>query len=175
MEPHARIAHLTVCKGLELLALGEHAMIGPLNWISAYPLNTSAHFAHITSRLPRLSIGEHGAITSRHIIDCTEQVSIGRYATVAGYRSQILTHSIDLAECRQDARPVSIGSYAFVGTACTILGGTAIPDYSVVAAHSLLHGVYTDSYRLYAGVPAKAVATLDPNLKYFKRSHGFVI
>jgi acetyltransferase-like isoleucine patch superfamily enzyme len=175
MESGAKIGHLTVCRGLERLTLGEHATVGRLNWISAYPRDGSGHFAHRTDRQPNLTLEEHAAITNRHIIDCTDQVTIGRYATVAGFRSQILTHSIDLAECRQDAKPIHIGCYAFVGTACTLLGGARVPDYSIVAANSLLHAAYEEPYRLYAGVPAKAVAELDRNLKYFTRTKGFVM
>ncbi len=174
MSSHARIGHLTVCKGMELLVLGEHASIGRLNWISAYPADRAPHFVHRSMRQPQLLVGEHAAITNRHIIDCTEQINIGRFATVAGYRSQLLTHSIDLHECRQDAKPITIGSYCFIGTACTILGGTSIPDFSVAGAHALLNKAYGESYRLYAGVPAKAVAQLDPKMKYFTRSVGFV-
>lgn len=175
MGSHSKIGHLTVCKGLELVKLEQYATIGRLNWISAYPLDGSGHFAHLKERSPRLAMGEHSAITNRHIVDCTEHVSIGPFATIAGYRSQLLTHSIDLAASRQDARPITIGAYAFVGTACTILGGTVIPEHSVVAAASLMHSAYHEPYRLYAGVPAKAVAQLDPQMGYFIREKGYVI
>ena len=175
MGAQSRIGHLTVCKGMELLCLGEHANVGRLNWISAYPLGLPPHFAHLTARKPQLIIEEHAAITHRHIIDCTEEVFIGAFATLAGYRSQILTHSVDLAECRQDAKPVRIGRYSFIGTACTILGGTVVPDHSVVGAQALLNKAYEDSYRLYAGVPAKAVSQLDPGMKYFTRTNGYIV
>ena len=175
MGEQSRIGHLTVCKGLELLAVGEHSSIGRLNWISAYRLGQPPHFAHMTDRKPQLVIGEHAAITHRHIIDCTEAVTVGAYATIAGYRSQILTHSIDLVESRQHAKPVSIGRYSFVGTACTILGGAVVPDYSVVAANALLNKAHEERYRLYAGVPAKAVSQLDPGMKYFSRTSGFIV
>jgi carbonic anhydrase/acetyltransferase-like protein (isoleucine patch superfamily) len=175
MARRSSIGHLTVCKGLELLSLGECATIGRLNWISAYPLDRPPHFAHLEARKPRLTLGEHTAITHRHLIDCTEEISVGRFSTIAGFRSQILTHSIDLHACRQDARPVCIGSYSFIGTACTILGGTVVPDYSVVGANALLNAVYEGRYQLYGGVPAKAVAQLDPEMKYFTRSQGFVV
>jgi acetyltransferase-like isoleucine patch superfamily enzyme len=174
MQPHSSIGHLTVCKGLARLELGEAAAIGRLNWITAYPLDGSAHFAHRVTRAPELTLAEHAAITNRHIIDCTDRISIGAFTTVAGFRSQLLTHSIDLAHCRQDAQPIAIGRYVFIGTACTLLGGTAIPDYSVVAANSLLREAYDESYRLYAGVPARAVRQLDPQLEYFTRGKGFV-
>jgi acetyltransferase-like isoleucine patch superfamily enzyme len=175
MEAGASIGHLTVCKGLSLMRLGAHASIGRLNWISAYPSGRPPHFAHIAARAPELILGDHAAITHRHIIDCTERITIGRFATLAGYRSQLLTHSIDLVECRQDARAISIGDYCFVGTACTILGGTIVPDHSVVGANALLNQAYEESYRLYAGVPAKAVTILDDSMKYFRRTHGFVV
>jgi len=169
------IGHLTVCKGMELVALGKHATIGRLNWISAYPLNRPPHFAHMPARKPHLTVGEHSAITHRHIIDCTDEVIVGSHATIAGFRSQILTHSIDLSECRQHAKPVRIGSYTFVGTACTILGGSVVPDYSVVAANALVNKAHEERYRLYAGVPAKPVSQLDPNMKYFSRTTGYVV
>ena len=169
------IGHLTLCKGLDLLRLGEHASIGRLNWITAYPLGDSRHFAHLPARRPVLLVAEHAAITNRHIIDCTECVEIGRYATVAGMRSQLLTHSINLPAGRQDARPIRIGAYTFVGTACTILGGAELPDYSVLGAASLLRNVFDERYRLYSGVPAREVSQLDPQMKYFSRTEGYVI
>jgi len=175
MESGARIGHLTVCKGLELVELGEHASIGRLNWITAYPLGAPRHFSHIAERHPELIVAKHAAITNRHIVDCTERVTLGPFATVAGFRSQLLTHSIDLEMCRQDAKPIAIGAYAFVGTACTILGGAVVPDHSVVGAASLLRSAYDEPYWLYAGVPAKPVAQLDPGMKYFARTDGFVI
>jgi acetyltransferase-like isoleucine patch superfamily enzyme len=171
----ASIGHLTVCKGLQLLELGSHASIGRLNWISAWPPNQPPHFAHLQTRRPQLIVGAHAAITHRHIIDCTDEVTIGEFTTMAGYRSQILTHSVDLAECRQDAKPVRIGAYSFIGTACTMLGGTVVPDHCVVGANALLNKAHEDSYRLYAGVPAKAVAELDPQMKYFARAKGYII
>lgn len=171
----ASIGHLTVCKGLERLELAAHASIGRLNWISAWPLNRPPHFAHLPGRKPQLIVGTHAAITHRHIIDCTDEVVIGEYTTMAGYRSQILTHSIDLAECRQHAKPVRIGRFCFVGTASTILGGTVVPDNCVVGANALLNKPYEESYRLYAGVPATAVSELDPQMKYFTRSKGYII
>jgi acetyltransferase-like isoleucine patch superfamily enzyme len=175
MEEGASIGHLTVCKGLERVALGAHASIGRLNWISAYPLGHGPHFAHLPNRRPQLLVGRHAAITHRHIIDCTERVTIGEFTTIAGYRTQILTHSIELEECRQGAKPVCVGAYSFVGTACTLLGGAVVPDHSIVGANALLNKEYTESYRLYGGVPAKAVAELDPQMKYFSRTTGYII
>jgi acetyltransferase-like isoleucine patch superfamily enzyme len=81
---------------------------------------------------------------------------------------------VDLNECRQHAQPVRIGRYSFVGTACTILGGSVVPDYSVLGAHALLNKAYDEPYQLYAGVPAKPVSPLDRGMKYFTRSTGYI-
>jgi acetyltransferase-like isoleucine patch superfamily enzyme len=174
MHENSHIDHLTMCKGLKLLELRHHASIGRLNWITAYPRDGSAHFAHLTARHPALLMGEHAAITNRHIVDCTEQISIGPFATIAGFRSQLLTHSIDLGACRQDAKPIVIGAHTFIGTGCILLGGAILPDHSVVGAASLLRTAYTKTHRLYAGVPAREIADLDPRMGYFARTSGFV-
>lgn len=171
----ASIGHLTVVRGLERLELGEAASIGRLNWISAYPLGRPPHFAHLPDRAPELILGEHAAITNRHIVDCTERVRIGRFATFAGFRSQILTHSIDLASCRQHARPVEIGEHCFVGTACTLLGGAVLPHHSVLGANSLLTRACDQPYTLYGGVPAEPIKELPADTAYFKRTTGYVV
>ncbi len=105
------------------MILDEYATLGSLIYISGYPTSLSDHFNHIENRKCQLYIGRHSAITSRHFIDCTAGIKIGKYTTIAGIRTQILTHSIDLVKNRQDARPIEIGDYCFIGTNCVILPG----------------------------------------------------
>jgi acetyltransferase-like isoleucine patch superfamily enzyme len=174
MGEHTSIGHLTVCKGLRKLHMGAHSSIGRGNWITGFPAENKTFFAHQTDRVPELIIGAQSAITHRHIIDCTNAVHIGEFTTVAGYRSQILTHSIDLMDCRQSSAPVTIGDYCFVGTDCVLLGGSALPSYSALGAKSLLNKAYTETHSLYAGVPAKPLKSLEPEMKYFQRDVGFV-
>ena len=174
MGPGAYIGHLTVVKGLEALELGEQGSIGNLNWITGFPAGDPRFFSHQRDRQPCLVLGRHAAVTNRHLIDCTNAVRIGAFATVAGFRSQILTHSIDLAACRQHSAPIEIGDYCFVGTACTLLGGARLPSHSVLGAASLLNKPYKTTHRLYAGVPAREVKELDPSMAYFHRQTGFV-
>jgi acetyltransferase-like isoleucine patch superfamily enzyme len=174
MGPGSSIGHLTVCKGLAAVSLGAHASIGRGNWITGFPAGDARHFAHRTDRRPELQVGEHAAITNRHIVDCTDLVEIGAYATFAGFRSQILTHSIDLLANRQSCAPVRIGRYCFVGTGCTVLAGSVLPDHSVLGAASLLNRAHEQRYTLYAGVPAEPRRPLDPSLAYFARERGFV-
>lgn len=174
MGPASRIGNLTLCKGLALLQMGEGTSIGNLNQITGFPANDSSFFTADRERRPELILGCHAAVTERHIIDCTNSVRIGKFATFAGYRSQILTHSIDLYQCQQKSKPVVIGNYCFVGTGSVLLSGSALPDYSVLGAGSLLNKEYSETYFLYAGNPARAVKPLSHDTGYFGRETGGV-
>lgn len=174
MEENARIGNLTVCKNIDLLHVGAHAIIGPLNWITGFPSGASRHFAHETDRHPELIVERHAGISSRHLIDCTARIRIGAFATVAGFRSQLLSHSIDLEAGRQSSAPIEIGEYCFVGTNSVLLGGSSLPHHSVLGAQSLLNRKWEQPYQLYGGVPAKPLKELSPDLGYFRRTEGFV-
>jgi acetyltransferase-like isoleucine patch superfamily enzyme len=175
MEEGSTIGTATVCKGIDLLHLKAHAIIGRANWITGFPLGPSPHFAHQTDRRPELIVGEHSAITNRHLLDCTNSVTIGRFTTFAGFHSQIISHSIDLEQNRQSSQPVRVGDYCFVGTNCVLLGGSALPDFCVLGAKSLLNKTFTETYQLYGGVPARPLKALPRDSKYFQRTEGFVV
>lgn len=174
MEENSRIGHFTLCKNIDRLHLGAHAIIGPLNWITGFPTGPSRHFAHQPDRSPELLVETHAGISSRHLIDCTARVRIGAFATIGGYRSQLVTHSIDLGASRQSAEPIEIGEYCFVGTNCVLLGGSSLPHHSVLGAQSLLNKKWEEPYRLYGGVPAKPLKELSQEMEYFRRTEGFV-
>ena len=174
MAPRTTIGALTVVKGLAALEMGEAASIGRLNWISGFPLDNLSSFSHVEGRMPALILGRHSAITNRHLIDCTDTVQIGEFATFAGFRSQIITHSIDIADNRQHCKPVRIGAYAFVGTGSVVLGGASVPDHSVVGAGSVVVSALEGTHALYAGAPARFVKPLTPACKYFLRREGAV-
>jgi len=175
MEEDSKIGAATVCKNIDLLHLKAHAIIGRCNWITGFPLGSSRHFAHQTDRRPELILGEHSAITNRHLLDCTNSVTIGRFTTFAGFHSQIISHSIDLEQNRQSSEPVRVGNYCFVGTNCVLLGGSTLPDFSVLGAKSLLNKTFTETYQLYGGVPARPIKPLSRDYKYFQRTEGFVV
>lgn len=174
MDAGTRIGSMNMCKGISLLKMGENSSIGTLNWITGFPMGDRDFFKADIGRRPELILGEEAAVTTRHYIDCTNSVQIGRFTTFAGARSQILTHSIDLHECRQSSKPVTIGDYCFVGTGCVLLAGAMLPDYSVLGGSSILNKQYTDPYFLYAGNPARPVKPLPREMAYFTRSTGFV-
>jgi acetyltransferase-like isoleucine patch superfamily enzyme len=174
MGPRARIGNLTICKGIELLRMEAESFIGNLNWITGFPLRDKSFFSAESGRRPELIVERHAAITTRHYIDCTNLVHVGEFATFAGARSQLLTHSIDLTNSRQSSEPVSIGRYCFVGTGSILLSGSVLPDYCVLGASSLLNKAYEETHVFYAGNPAKPIKTLPRDMQYFLRTSGFV-
>lgn len=174
LGPGARIGHLNVVVHLARLELGAHAIIDRSNWITGFPAGGARHFVHRAERDPALLVGAHAAITKGHHLDCTDRVTIGEFTTVAGYRSQFLTHSIDLVANRQDCAPITVGAYCFVGTASVLLPGARLPDRSVLGAMALLNSAPTDAGWLYAGVPAKPVKPLPVDAAYFTRTEGWV-
>jgi len=175
MKDGSRIGSLNVCKDIDLVELGDSASIGNLNWITGFPSGSEGHFAHQFDRRPELVLAAQSAITNRHLIDCTERIHVGAFAIVAGFASQLLTHSVNLENNRQEALPITIGAYCFVGTNCVVLGGSALPDYSVLGAKSLLNRQFKESCFLYGGVPAKPIKALDITTKFFQRKTGYVM
>lgn len=173
MGEGAYIGHLNVAIHLGRMECGAHSIINRSNWITGHPPG-GAHFTHRTQRDPAFLLGDHAAVTKSHIIDCTDRIEIGAFTTVAGYQSQLITHGINVFESRQDCKPIRIGAYCLVGTRVTVLGGSALPDRSVLGAGSVLNKVHTEEYAVYAGQPAAKVKTLDPEDAYFHRASGFV-
>jgi len=176
MNDGAKIGHFNVAIHLTTLQMGKNVTIDRWNWITGFPENTTSHhFAHDITRRSELIIGDESAITKHHHIDCTNAIHIGRYVTIAGYYSQLLTHSIDIYEGRQDSLAITIGDYCFISTGVKLLGGSVLPPYSVLGAGAVLNKRYEEGYILYAGVPAKPIKKLSDNIRYFTRDTGFVI
>ena len=171
MGAGATINHFNVAIHLDKIVLGKNSSIGRQNWITGFSTNTDAiPFSHDLKS--ELVMGHDSAITQKHHIDCTNAIHIGDYVTVAGYHSQLLTHSIDLKESRQDSHPITIGDYCFVSTGVIVLGGSSLPSYSVLAAGAVLTKAYDKQWTIYGGVPAKPIKDVEKSAKYFSRSGG---
>lgn len=162
------IGHFTLIKGLRVLDMADEVDIGRFNWITGMPLSNTEFYQAVENRDPSLEIGFGSVILHRHIVDCTNKVTIGKLAGVAGYRCTLLTHGVDIRENRQSAEPIVIGDRAIISSNCVVIGGSTLPDRSVLAAGSMLRGNNTEP-GLYAGVPAKRVGDLPEDAKFFSR------
>lgn len=176
MDAGCKIDHFTVAIHLDRIVMEPKAKIGRSNWITGFETNTaSQHFKHQLDRRSELIMKESSAITKHHHIDCTSSIQIGKFTTVAGYQSQLLTHSINIFDNRQDSNPIIIGDYCFVGTNVTILGGAILSSRCVLGAKSLLNKPFLNELMLIGGNPAKEIKQLPANAGYFNRTDGFVI
>ncbi len=171
----ANIGHLNYIGRITSFKMGDNSFIGSLNWITGISKKLGQYFSQNPDRNCELVLANNSSITSRHIIDCNGGVYIGEMTIIAGYRSQLLTHSIDLHISRQTVEPIIIGKYCFVSSGCIILKGARLPDYSVLGASSVLNKKYDKQYMLYAGIPATPKKELDSKeTAYFHREQAFV-
>lgn len=169
MAPGSAIGSLNMIKGLEELNLAEGAAIGFWNWISG-PSLESGEFPHSPKRRPALVMGVYSAILQRHIVDCSDTVTFGDYATLGGYRSTLLTHSVNLVKNKRFAAPVTIGERSAIMTNCLIMAGVRIAPRCVVSAGSVVTMPLTGELMFYRGNPAEPVRPLDPDYKFFNRT-----
>lgn len=178
LKKNTKIGNFNVIKGIDSLVLEENSKIGSNNWVTGFSVKDLtvkkfSHFIHIIDRQCVLHIGKNSSITSRHYFDCNGGIYIGDFCTIAGFQTAFMTHSIDLEKNRQDAMPIHIGNYTFIGARCTILKGSSLPDHSVLGACSLLNKKQQQEYSLYAGTPARFIKSIE-NYNYFNRKKGFV-
>lgn len=149
------IGHFVVCKSsVDRLSMADDSSMGSFHLITGFSTRNKKHFQHVKGRRCEMVIETGVGIPSRKFFDCNGGIYIGEYSTIAGQWTQFLTHSIDIYNSRQDAKPIKIGRYCFVGTGCILLPGSSLPDFSVLAAGSVLNKHYTESGYVYAGVPA---------------------
>jgi acetyltransferase-like isoleucine patch superfamily enzyme len=169
MGPDSNIGSLNLIRGLDELRLEKGAAIATRNWIFAHPIAEQVFDS--PDRRPSLLLGEWAKITNGHIIDCTDRVEFGDHAALAGFRSQILTHSLDLVRDVQVTAPVELGERCAVMSGCMLLAGTRVPARSIVSAGSVITTKLTKEHTFYRGNPAEAVREL-PKLRYFERGEA---
>jgi acetyltransferase-like isoleucine patch superfamily enzyme len=168
------IGSLNMIKGMSELTVAPRGHIGNLNWITGLPPSDPDFFREEPDRISALVVGEDAAITNRHLLDCTNRITIGRFATIAGFRSQFITHGIDIGPNRQSSLPIEIGDYCFTGTGVIVLKGAVLGPRCVLGAGSMLRGQFLEEYKLVSGNPAKPIRDLDPSSSYFHRTQGRV-
>lgn len=172
MGEGARIGHLNVAIHLELIQMDKNCSISQKNWITGFPLSNKSNFQDFPDRKPYLIMKEDSSITKQHHIDCTDMVIVGELTTIAGYGTQILSHSFSLEKNSQACAPIQIGHHCWVGTRSIILPGSVLPSQSVLGAGAVLQKKYTESFVLYGGVPAKFIKKMDETYEFFHRTYN---
>ena len=150
----ATIGPLNIFRSLRLLKVGDGATIGSLNTISAHPAYQALH-----PDVGSLVMGDGAIITSRHNIDCSGKVAIGDMSGIAGQRTTILSHEIDIMLNVQSAGWVTIGERSVVLTNCLVLKGAVLPPHSLLVANSMLSRPRTANPApgIYGGSPAEFI------------------
>lgn len=171
MGEGARIGHLNVAIHLEKIQMDKNCSISQKNWITGFPLKDKSNFQDFPNRKPYLIMKEDSSITKQHHIDCTDMVIVGEFTTIAGYGTQILSHSFSLEKNSQACAPIQIGHHCWVGTRSIILPGAVLPPRSVLGAGAVLQRKYTESFVLYGGVPAKYIKKMDETYEFFHRTY----
>jgi acetyltransferase-like isoleucine patch superfamily enzyme len=147
---HVRIGHLNIIRGGDEVSLGRYSEIIRMNEINSIP---DPDVVNPTD--PRFLLGDGSIITTGHKIDFTDRVTIGRRSILGGRNSSLWTHN------RQRTRPISIGSFAYIGSEIRIAPGGSLPSKCIVGIGSVITTQLTQDHYLIAGVPAKAIKELD--------------
>jgi acetyltransferase-like isoleucine patch superfamily enzyme len=147
---HVKIGHLNIVRGGDEVRLGRYAEILRMNEINSIPEPDVVNPVE-----PVFLLGEGSIITTGHKIDFTDRVEIGRRSILGGRNSSLWTHN------RQRTRPITIGSFAYIGSEIRVAPGGAIPSRCIVGIGSVITGRLTEENRLIAGVPAKSIKELD--------------
>jgi hypothetical protein len=167
------VSHLTLIKGCDEVRLGVRATVGPMNWITSPP-RSAGFFPHSPDRRPGFFLGDEAAITTRHIVYCSDEVVIEPYAVLGGLRSLVVTHGPDYVTARQLTAPVRIGHHSIVAASSTVLAGTVVAPCSIVAAGSTVAGHLAEEFTLYGGTPARKIKKLPEDAAFFHRELGAI-
>ena len=170
IDDDVKIGHLNVVIGVKKLEIGDHVKIGHLNIIRGgdevklgryseiirmNEINSISEPDVVNPTDPRFSLGDGSVVTAGHKIDFTDRVTIGRRSILGGRNSSLWTHN------RQRTLPISIGSFAYMGSEIRIAPGGTLPSRCIVGIGSVITGELTAEGHLIAGVPAKPVKELN--------------
>jgi acetyltransferase-like isoleucine patch superfamily enzyme len=168
MGAGASIGPRNVIRALDELRLEDGASIATRNWIVGIPRSVDL-FQASPNRRPSLILRRGAMVTDAHEIDCADRVELGEYAALAGFRSQVLTHSLNIVRDRFETGPVVIGDHAAVMSGCVLQSATRVPSRCIISAGSVVTTKLTKELTFYRGNPAEPVRSLPETLGYFQR------
>ena len=163
----SRIGNGNYIGPLNAFVMGECATMGNLNWIAIAR-------KHDLGGKGALCLKPRSAITHRHYIDCQGLVSVGEMTIVAGVRSTLWTHKINIKESRQTVGDIIIGDYCYLGSNIVVVGPTVIPSRSVVAPGAVVSAAFGEDLVLLGGCPAKVLKHYSGAEMFFSRETPYV-
>lgn len=154
LDKNSRIGHLNIIRVRKLL-LREGAFIrsrnrirGPINILmrqdAAIARDNSIYRGAppICLGVATLRLDELGQIISKHHLDCTKSISIGKHSTVGGLGTQFWTHGFMHApEGRKRIRvegEIIIGDNVYVGSRCVFNPGLKVADSISIGSNSCI-------------------------------------
>lgn len=172
LESKAVIGHLSVIRGDMTLHMKAGSSLGQFNWITGG--NASPRYFQGLNRNAMLILGEQSSITSRHILDCTDTITIGQFTTIAGYRSSLITHGIDIRSCKQVCTPIIIGDFCLIGSNVIVLMGAKIANRTIIGAGSVVTRSIDRELGVWGGAPVRLIKELTGEEGYFLRKAGHI-
>lgn len=106
-----------------------------------------------------INIGSGGFMNGNTLVKVQHELNIGDDCAIS-WGCQIIDddyHEIMYEGYRPKPKSVSIGNHVWLGSKVCVYAGTTIPDNCVVAANSVVRGVFTEENALIAGNPAKVI------------------
>lgn len=158
------INFFNVFRGLSMVRLEDHAVIGSWNWVSA-----DRSFQKIDPGAGTLFLGYFAKIGNRNYIDNSGTVIIREYGGIGGNRCLIQTHEPDFSNGNQTVGRITVGHHSTVASCAVMLKGAYLPDRSLLAANSTMTKASGAGCKsgLYAGSPAVWKRTTSG--QYFER------
>jgi acetyltransferase-like isoleucine patch superfamily enzyme len=149
IKDHAKIGHLNIIRGGDSVQLGRYCEIIRMNEINSIP------DPDVVNQIdPTFILGDGSIVTTGHKIDFTDRIEIGRRVILGGRNSSLWTHN------RQRTLPITIGSFAYIGSEIRMAPGSSIPARSIVGIGSVVTSRLEEEGNLIAGVPAKVIKRL---------------
>lgn len=144
---------LNAFRNMAEVVIGAGSFVGNLNTVSAHP-----DYQKETEWAGRLLLAPESGITSRHYLDCSGEIRIGTFGMVAGVKSVLQSHELDLRRNEATIGRISIGEYAFTATRVVVVKDAHVPPRSVLSAGSvMLRGDTCGKEGVFSGNPARFV------------------
>lgn len=175
MAKGARLGHMNYVGRLNKLQMDEDSFIGNFNWIGGFSTQIETQFfKSAKNRYSQLTMGKCSMMGHQHYIDCTDRVTFGAFSGLAGFRSQLVTHGIEIIRSKQSCGPISVGNYTMIGAGSLLMKGVHIPDCCIVSAGSVINYINAEPYSLIAGNPAECTRKVPEKARFFARTGNVI-